>query len=165
MDRLVSRATTKDNVIVFPTSPDNSATLAKKTFTIIRFVNLAIVTQAVLLQDSMAAVPSLSPKASCVSARKEFKEEFAINAAHSTGISQLLILMDAKNVIASPTERSELWILVKENLVSVTASTTFKDVVVTNALMELSICSAQVFMDASLAIVTLVDLEDKFVTK
>lgn len=74
-------------------------------------------------------------------------------------------MMAVKSAIVSLTGRLAPWTHAMENLVNVIASITFKAVAATNVLTELSIYSAQVFTDANLAIVTLVELEDKFATK
>lgn len=70
----------------------------KKTSTITRFASLAIVIQLVSLPDLLDVDPSQS--ASYVNARKGFKDEFAINVDHFTGISQLLTKTVVKSVIA-----------------------------------------------------------------
>jgi hypothetical protein len=82
---------------------EKHATRARKTTIIIHCAKVVIVIQRVLSLNSLVVDPC--QRENFVNVKREFKEEFAINADHCTGISMLVILMVAKNVNVSRTER------------------------------------------------------------
>lgn len=103
--RTESRVTTKVIATVSAASMEKRAVRARKITTIIRSASRAIVIQLESLQSLLVA--DLYQLENCVSARSEYKEEFAISVDHCTGILTHPTQTVVKSAIASPTELSE----------------------------------------------------------